>query len=157
MMKRLDWDTVWMNVAYSIGERSRCDSRRVGAVIVTPNNRPVAVGYNGPPSGMPLPGDISCSDFCPRRMNNDMTQAYDNCVTVHAELNALLFADRREYEGGTLYVSSSTCWDCGKVVANSGVSRVVMDIDEDRDKHRNPRRTIEFLRTCGIDVVLRTA
>lgn len=151
-MLRPSWDLTWMSVAEKLAERSRCESRGVGAVIVTDDNRPVAVGYNGPPRGLDFPIYSTCGSWCSRRQNNDQTTSYDNCVTVHAEINALMFADRRDYDGGTLYVTSSICWDCGKAVANSGIARIVCMIDWDRDGHRNPQRTIDFLYDCGIDV-----
>lgn len=121
-------------------------------MIVTESNRPVAAGYNGPPSGWKLPDGSTCQDWCPRAAEGLQTRSYDNCVTVHAEVNALMWSDRRDYAGGTLYVTSAICWDCGKAVANSGLSRVVCKVDMARDLHRDPMRTINFLRDCGLDV-----
>jgi dCMP deaminase len=50
---------------------------------------------------------------------------YDNCIANHAEVNALLYADRSKVEGGTLYITAEPCTGCRKVIANSGVLRVV--------------------------------
>lgn len=150
--RRPSWDTVWMSVAYNIGKRSRCDSRGIGAVIVSPDNAYSVLGYNGPPAGLRLEDGSTCSSWCPRRLEDDQTRSYDNCVTVHAETNAIAKADRTRIEGGTLYVTSAICWDCGKVVANSGIARVVCRVDWKRDAHRDPERTIDFLRQCGIKV-----
>lgn len=149
---RPSWDTVWMSVAYTIGKRSRCDSRGIGAVIVSADNAYSVLGYNGPPAGLRLEDGSTCSSWCPRRLEDDQTRSYDNCVTVHAETNAIAKADRTRIEGGTLYVTSAICWDCGKVVANSGIARVVCRVDWKRDAHRDPERTIDFLRQCGITV-----
>lgn len=149
---RQSWDDTWMRVAKTIGERSICDRRRVGAVVVTSTNRPVAVGYNGPPAGYGVPG--RCSRWCERQVKATRDKGYGDCPTVHAEMNALLFADRRDFEGGTLYVTSSLCWDCGKVVANSGIATVVMEIDREADAHRDPEKTISFLESCGLDVIV---
>ena len=151
-MTRPDWDTVWMSIAYNIGRRSRCDGRQIGAAIVSTDNSYVVVGYNGPPGGFPVEDGTTCQSWCPRRQNDDLTPGYDNCVSVHAETNAIAKADRTRVEGGTLYVTSAICWDCGKVVANSGVARVVMQVDWTADAHRWPSRTIEFLRECGMIV-----
>lgn len=79
--------------------------------------------------------------------------SYTNCVSIHAELNALLFADRRDYENGTIYVTRACCWDCGKVIANSGLNRAVMRVIPE-DEHREPDKTIAFLRDCGLEVVV---
>lgn len=153
-MERPSWDEVWMRVAESLASRSRCTRRQVGAVLVDSNNRPISVGYNGPPAGMDdLTGD--CSNWCPRALMGDAAPAdYDTCYTVHAEMNALMFADRRDYEGGTMYVTSSCCWGCGKAVANSGVSTVVMKLHPELDKHRDPMRTVEMMENAGVTVIV---
>lgn len=149
---RRHWSDAWLAVAVIIGERSRCDMRQVGAVIVSADNSYTCVGYNGPPRGFDAPNGSTCQDWCPRAIAGRQTRDYDNCVSAHAEMNALVRADRSRILGGTMYSSSSMCWDCGKVVANSGVSNVVMLLDPERDKHRDPERTIEFLRDCGLSV-----
>jgi dCMP deaminase len=140
-----------MGVADVIARRSRCDGRMIGAVIVDPNNRIVATGYNGAPHGYDV--EVGCTAWCPRMRNNRRTLDYSNCLSVHAESNAIAFADRRNYEGGTLYVTSACCWDCGKLVANSGIKRVVMRVWH-ADVHRDPDRTIAFIEECGLEVTV---
>jgi dCMP deaminase len=152
-MSRREWDDVWWDVALAVASRSRCDGRQIGAVIIAPGNRPVAVGYNGPPAGFPVADGQTCQSFCPRRQTGNQTQGYGNCISVHAEANALMFADRREYVGGTLYVTSAPCWDCGKMVANSGIDRVVTFVDEIADAHRKPDLTIHMMEQSGLEVV----
>jgi deoxycytidylate deaminase len=51
-------------------------------------------------------------------------------------------------ENGTLYVTGAICWDCAKVVANSGITRVFHVIDRDRqvDKVEN------LLAECGVEI-----
>lgn len=139
-----------MGVAEVISRRSLCDGRMIGAVIVDPHNRVVSTGYNGAPHGYNNL-DQTCRAWCPRIRGNHRTLDYSNCISVHAEANALAFADRRSYEGGTLYVTSACCWDCGKLVANSGIKRVVMRLWF-ADRHRDPERTIAFMRECHIDI-----
>ena len=151
-MERSTWDQTWWNVAMEIGDRSRCDGRQIGAVIVTAMNRPVSVGYNGPPAGFDTSEGPTCQSFCPRRKTGLQTHDYNNCISVHAEANALMFADRRDYEGGTLYVTSVPCWDCGKMVANSGLKRVVTRVTSE-DGHRDPAKTLQLLKDCGLYVV----
>jgi len=77
----------------------------------------------------------------------DVSPCYDDCFTIHAEANALLVCDRTAREGGTLYVSSHVCFQCAKLVANSGVRRVVVRHSGDA-AHRSPARSYEFLRGC---------
>lgn len=150
-MTRPNWDETWMAVATSMSERSKCVNRQVGCVIVTPENRPMAVGYNGPPADFKTnPGD-SCNGFCERGATKERGTTYSNCVSVHAEANALLFADRRDYAGGTMYVTNPCCWDCAKLVANSGIKTLVVKQSE-RDAHYDNDTSLNFIRSCGITV-----
>lgn len=48
---------------------------------------------------------------------------YSNCISNHAEVNALLYADRSKIEGGTMYITDAPCVGCLKVLANSGLAR----------------------------------
>jgi deoxycytidylate deaminase len=50
---------------------------------------------------------------------------YSNCVAIHAELNALLYCDRSDLPGSTLYVTRKPCYGCMKAIYASGVSKVV--------------------------------
>lgn len=153
-MTRPNWDETWMAVAESMAARSRCVNRQVGAVIVTDENRPMAVGYNGPPANWSgATSGTDCSEFCPRggAIAGERTTSYSNCVSVHAEANALLFADRRDYAGGTMYVTNPCCWDCAKLVANSGVDTLVVKLSE-RDAHYDNDTSLNFIRSCGIIV-----
>jgi dCMP deaminase len=159
-MTRPSWDTTWLGVAETIAKRSLCDGRAIGAVIIDPDNRVVATGYNGAPAGLRAIDGRSCQSetcrqWCPRmRPGGERTLDYTNCVSIHAEANALMFADRRQYGGGTLYVTSAICWDCAKMVANSGIARVVMLLWKS-DLHREPQRSIDMMIDSGLTVDVR--
>ena len=50
-----------------------------------------------------------------------------HCVTtVHAEANAILQAAKNgiAIDGGELYTTASPCWNCFKLIANSGLRRI---------------------------------
>lgn len=148
-MTRASWDDTWFAVAQAMARRSACVNRQVGCVIVTPENRPIAVGYNGPPAGFKTTGD--CSDWCPRGGSAERGASYSNCTSVHAEANALIFADRAQYSGGTIYVTNPCCWDCAKLVANSGISRVVIGVSA-ADSHADIDTPVNFMKACGLQV-----
>ena len=150
---RASWEETWMRIAEAMAGRSACTNRQVGAVIVDPNNRPVSVGYNGSPAGFKSQPGQSCASFCPRSNSSRRGDSYENCVSVHAEANALIFADRRDYQGGTIFVTNPCCWDCAKLVANSGLAQVVLKI-RSVDSHADYDRAIEFLRACGLQVII---
>lgn len=146
---RATWDETWMKVADAMAARSKCTNRQVGAVIVDAHNRPISVGYNGAPAG--FKADVSCANFCPRSRAENRGFDYGNCVSVHAEANALIFADRALYNDGTIYVTNPCCWDCAKLVANSGLARVVVRLSE-KDAHADTETPIKFLQSCGLQV-----
>lgn len=134
-----------------VARRSRCVRDSVGAVIVDARNRIVATGYNGPAEGYDPPlseMDEYCAWWCPHSRESD-----DPCVAVHAEANALLVGDRSTREGGTIYATSDVCWPCGLLIANSGLTRVVV-ARTTRSDWRMPERTYEHLTTCGLEVVI---
>lgn len=136
---RPSWDETWLTVADTVARRSVCSRRQVGAVVVTYDNRPVSTGYNGPPAGYKATGP--CSGFCPRA--NHKTPDYGNCVAVHAEANALLFAARSQYYGGTIYITHICCYDCAKLIANSGLARVVIRYNNSKRDFTKARALLE--------------
>lgn len=150
---RPGWDETWMRIAQTIGQRSKCTNRKVGAVIVDQNNRPISMGYNGAPAN--YKSAEACSEFCPRSVNsnNEVNRgaSYFNCVSVHAEANALVFADRSQYKGGTIYVTNPCCWECSKLLANSGLLRVVIRQSLE-DSHADVDTPVSFLQSCGLQV-----
>lgn len=127
-MSRPDWDSYFMGIAYAVAARADCERRRVGAVVVK-DRRIRASGYNGAPAG--APGCVSC----PRRLSGvDPGSSYDTgvgaCVAIHAEANALLYCDRGDLVGATLYITCSPCDGCLKLIRATGVSRIVWNDGE---------------------------
>jgi dCMP deaminase len=112
--RRVGWDEYFMNIAEQVATRSTCDRKHVGAIIVR-NKMILSTGYNGSIRGAP-----HCDDA-----GHDMEN--DHCVrTVHAEANAVAQAARNGVmiEGAEVFVTSSPCLTCFKLVANAGI-RVV--------------------------------
>jgi dCMP deaminase len=139
-----------MTVAETVAKRARCSRATIGAVIVDHNNRVCATGYNGPASGYPEKGE--CINWCPRAKGSaPLDNLYDECPSIHAEGNALLYVDRSSVEGGTIYVTAPPCMQCAKLISNSGLKRVVC-ISNEKDAHRKPETVIAFLNKCGITV-----
>lgn len=80
--------------------------------------------------------------------------SYANCPSLHAEANALSVCDRVQRELGTIYVTSIPCMDCAKLIANSGLTRLVYRLTP-RGKAREDRldeSPLAFLANCGIKV-----
>jgi dCMP deaminase len=112
--KRASWDEYFMNIAQQAGTRSTCDRKHVGAVIVR-DKTILSTGYNGSIRGMPHCDDVG------HMMEND------HCVaTVHAEANAIIQAARNgtSIDKADIYITASPCWNCFKLIANSGIKRI---------------------------------
>lgn len=122
---RPDWDTYFMTVAVAVSTRADCRRRWVGCVIVDSDHRIIATGYNGAPAGEP-----GClSGACPRGLMTyeqqpGITASYDNCISIHAEANALLYA-RTSCKGATAYITDPPCPACRKLLKGAGVERIV--------------------------------
>lgn len=111
---------------------STCSKRQYAAIIVDRHGALIGSGYNGGPSGMQ-----HCNEGgCPRAINNvPGGTPYDYgpglCIAIHAEANALLHSDyTARRHGGTLYVNGPPCMGCAKLVANSGLGRIVYIPDD---------------------------
>jgi dCMP deaminase len=141
-----------MQVADAISQRSRCSRAQIGAVVVSKDQRISSTGYNGPASLFPT--EEECISWCPRAQGlTTLDNTYDSCPSIHAEANALLYVDRSRVEGGTIYITDAACYQCAKLISNSGITRVVMRIGT-RAAHRLPDATVEYFKKCNIDVVI---
>jgi len=112
--KRASWDEYFMRIAIQAATRSTCDRKHVGAVIVR-DKTILSTGYNGSIRGMPHCDDVG------HILENG------HCVaTVHAEANAILQAAKNgtAINGADVYITASPCWNCFKLVANSGIKRI---------------------------------
>jgi dCMP deaminase len=124
----------------------------MGAVIVSKDNHVISTGYNGPAATWPESG--ACINWCERAQGiTPLGKEYSGCPAIHAEANALLYVDRSQSIGSTIYIVSPPCDACAKLISNSGVSRVVCRISA-ADSHREPDKVIEYLRKCGIEVLI---
>jgi dCMP deaminase len=123
--KRPPWDVYFASIAVQVAKRADCRRRAVGCVIVDSDHRIIATGYNGSPSGAE-----SCLDGkCPRGLSDyqDIVafSNYDNCIAIHAEANALLYA-RTSCKGATAYITCPPCPSCAKLMAAAGIERIVV-------------------------------
>jgi dCMP deaminase len=112
--KRVGWDHYFMNIARQAASRSTCDRKFVGAVIVR-DRTILSTGYNGSIRGMP-----HCDE-----VGHDLENSH--CVaTIHAEANAILQAAKNgvNISGSEIYTTASPCWNCFKLIANSGIRRI---------------------------------
>lgn len=137
---RPDWNTYFLRLAYLTATRATCDRKHVGAVLVSPDHRVVAMGYNGAPAGM---------DDCDT-IGHELVDGH--CVrTLHAESNAIDYAGRLA-QGCTLYTTVVPCYDCAKRIVNSKISSVVYD-EFYPSRYGKSDLVPAFLRTGKVEVV----
>lgn len=116
---RVGWDVYFMRLAYATAMRASCPRKQVGALVVRPDRRIVASGYNGAPRGMPSCDEAGCDV---RVLPGGKPEG--SCVrTLHAESNALELAGSGAH-GCTLYVSCIPCRECAMRIVQAGIARV---------------------------------
>ena len=115
-------DERYLRMATIWAENSYCRRRQVGAIIVK-DKMIISDGFNGTPSGF----ENVCED------ENDSTKPY----VLHAEAS----------DGATLYVTTSPCIECSKLIIQSGIKRVVYN--ESYRMHDG----IDLLKRAGVECV----
>ena len=130
MASQKDLDKVYMSCAESMATLSHAVRKKVGCVLVTPEN--VMLGaFNGNPSGW----DNRCeyeeivlhSEFGKPSKFVTTGELVTLNTVIHAELNAILHAARQgvSVKGATLYTTLSCCSQCSAMIAQAGIKRVV--------------------------------
>lgn len=110
--KQLQFDRRYLEMARIWAQNSYCKRRQVGALIVH-GKMIISDGYNGTPSGF----ENICED------ENNRTKPY----VLHAEANAItkVAKSNNSSADATLYVTTSPCLECAKLIIQSGIRRVV--------------------------------
>lgn len=134
-MVRRDKINYYLDLAEMVSQRCTCLRRHYGAVIVK-DDEVISTGYVGAPRGRE-----NCSDlgYCLRqKMGVPRGERYELCRSVHAEVNAIISASRRDMLGSTLYLvgkevdsgeyvkNAVCCSMCKRMVINAGIERVVV-------------------------------
>jgi dCMP deaminase len=131
--KQSEIDVRYLKMAKIWAENSYCKRRKVGALIVK-DKMIISDGYNGTPSGF----ENNCED------NEGLTKSF----VLHAEANAItkVAKSNNSSDGATLYVTTSPCMECSKLIIQSGIKRVVFI-----EKYRITDG-LELLHNAGITV-----
>ncbi|MBR4969555.1 MAG: dCMP deaminase family protein [Alistipes sp.] len=132
--KQRQLDYRYLKMARIWAENSYCVRRQVGALIVK-DKMIISDGYNGTPSGF--------ENIC----ENDMgvTKPY----VLHAEANAItkVAKSANNCDGATLYVTTSPCMECSKLIIQAGIKRVVFS-----EKYHNTEG-LDVLSKVGVELV----
>jgi dCMP deaminase len=123
---------------------STCAKRQYMAIVLDDFGRVSGMGYNGS-----APGQPHCKDgACPRYQVGSVPGSdYDNCIAIHAEQNALMFSGLR----ATIYVNGTPCSTCAKLMAGSGIKRLVGIADA---SYPMAEGVLLMLRASGVEVLM---
>jgi len=127
-------DIRYLQMAQIWAQNSYCQRRKVGALLVK-DKMIISDGYNGTPSGF----ENICED------ENNTTKPY----VLHAEANAItkVAKSNNSSEGATLYVTSSPCLECSKLIIQAGIKRIVFS----ELYHKNDG--INLLKRANLEIV----
>ncbi len=134
-------DRMYWKACKEAANYSRCLSRHIGAVLVSPKTEMiVAMGYNGPPTTIP-----ACNkgwykestgieiDICPRyHMGFGSGEGLHKCIAVHAERSALIHAATKGIStvGLHMYMTCGiSCKDCMVEILEAGIATLVVTND----------------------------
>lgn len=153
------YDETMLATAKLFGELSYCTKAKVGAVIAK-EGRILATGYNGTISGQSNEcefmkicdnchgrGKFLESGKCSKCLGVG-SRLYTSPFTVHAEQNVISYCAKNGIatDGTTMYITLSPCSLCAKLIAQSGIKRVVY-LDNYKDTSG-----IDFLQQCGVQI-----
>ncbi len=133
-LKDRKMDMVYLEMAKVWATNSYCERMKVGSLIVK-NKSIISDGYNGSPTGFPN----ICEDA------SHVTLPH----VLHAEANAItkLAKSTQSSDGATLYVTVSPCFECSKLIIQSGIKRLVF-----KELYRK-LESLKFLFDAGIEIV----
>lgn len=129
----------YLNLSELIAKQSTCLSKKWGAVIIN-NDKLISIGFNASPKNIKSCEICNLQEY--RRKNNLCRgTGYEQCLSVHAEVNAILNADRKMLVGSDLYLCGTEngeyvkkpmpCTNCRKIIINAGIKKVIVRIDKE--------------------------
>ena len=127
-------DRRYLRMARIWAENAYCERRKVGALLVK-DKMIISDGYNGTPAGF----ENICED------ENGVTKSY----VLHAEANAItkIAQSNNNSKDATLYVTTSPCIECSKLIIQAGIKRVIF-----QELYRI-QDGIDLLKRAGIECV----
>lgn len=153
------YDKTMIETAFIWSKESHAERLKVGAVL-SKEGRILLTGYNGTISKTSNECESICMDCNGNgkiQLSNLEFEICEECqgkgkitspYILHAEQNIIVWAARKGIatEDATLYVTHNPCKECAKLIAGSGISRVVF-----REYYRD-QDGINFLKNLGIVV-----
>lgn len=139
----ISWDDYFMSIAYLASLRSKDINTKVGACIVSQNNKILSTGYNG------APRKFNDNNVPPGNSGEWLNTKYP--YVCHSELNALLNygGSLLDLNNSKVYVTLFPCNECAKALAQAGIIEIIYmeDKHHDDDIYVASRKILD---ECGI-------
>jgi dCMP deaminase len=131
--KQIKMDMIYLRMANEWSKNSYCKRAQVGCLVVNEKSI-ISDGYNGSPTGFP--------NVCESELGETLPWV------LHAEANAItkIAKNTQSSEGSTIYVTLSPCYECSKLIIQSGIKRLVFS-----ELYRKTE-SLPFLIKGGVDV-----
>ena len=130
MASQTELDYAFLEIAFNFSKLSKAIRRKVGCVIVK-DGQIISNGFNGTPSGFDnsceyLKEELDLKEGKPLREYNPCNLTTKPEV-LHAESNALMKLARSTNSSveSTMYLTCSPCFECAKLIIQSGITRLV--------------------------------
>jgi dCMP deaminase len=129
-------DETYMRMADELSTLSSAKRKKVGCLIVK-DTQIISEGYNGTPTG--FNNECEYYDYC--------DEMHTKPEVLHAESNAItkLARSTNSSSESTLYVTLAPCYECSKLIIQSGIKRVVF-------KEKYPQTGVPLLNKAGVEV-----
>lgn len=139
----MTWDDYFLELAATAAKKSKDPNCQVGVAIRGAHNETVATGFNGLPIGL---SDRGLEDR-EKKLRR----------TLHAEVNALIFADPRKLAGATIYTTKPVCHHCAGVICQyhglyGPLNIVQPPIDEASSWAESQREALETFAEARVQV-----
>lgn len=137
-----DYDLKFMRLALEVAQQSNDRSRKVGCVIVGPDNEIRSTGFNSFPQGI--------VDSVEHRHERPAKYLW----TEHAERNAIYNAAKQgvSTNGCKMYLPWFPCVDCSRAIIQAGIKELIA-VEPDVGDHRwgsDFAVSLEMLREAGV-------
>jgi dCMP deaminase len=161
---RISWQEYFLKILDATALRASCDRGKSAAIIVK-DNRILATGYVGAPSGIPSCDEIGHQLIarCELDLQTYNETLHENeglitksknlpfslhCIrTIHAEQNAIINCARNGVStlGSTLYCTMVPCRVCAMIIIQAGISNVIA-----KNKYQSDSETREMFRQANV-------
>lgn len=143
-----EWIEYFMEKAFAIAKKSKDPKTKCGAILAGKNHEVISEGFNGYPIGW--------SDE--HMASHSLREAFQDGV-IHAEHNALIFANPLRLKGSSLFVTKMPCTKCAAAISQyraiyGGPKRIYCPpIAKDSEWRKHEQHIISELKKSKIKVI----